>query len=109
MADKWEDAAAAIEIVKGKWTMTVLAAVDERPRSHNELVRCTGLENKQLERTLRRLVENGVVAQEFHGRNNRRVSYRLTLAGARLCNALDQLAYWRRRELAAVPSGMKSA
>jgi DNA-binding HxlR family transcriptional regulator len=94
MVDEWGSAEEAVGILSGRWTLTVLSALSEESRSHNELARRTGLHNKQLERVLARLEKNGVVARENRGCGHR-VFYRLTATGSCLVDAVSTLAGWR--------------
>ncbi|MQA84604.1 MAG: ArsR family transcriptional regulator [Streptosporangiales bacterium] len=94
-------ARAAVEVISGKWVLVVLVELAKGPKRHNELARETGLEQKPLDRALRRLEEAGLVARNVSTTESPpRVRYRLTSQAEELLGPLGELAGWWHREMA---------
>jgi DNA-binding HxlR family transcriptional regulator len=90
----WRFARTALEGISGKWELAVLSVLLKGEHAHCDLLRATGLENKQLTRALHHL-------QEFHLIERRvrtayspvRVCYRLTRRGSILLGALVEFVH----------------
>lgn len=87
----------AARSLSGKWVFAVLVHLERGPRCHSDLARATGLlENKPLDRALRRLVSMRLVDRTVldAGGSAPRVRYRLTPRGHSVLPIIDELAIW---------------
>ncbi|MGW2819294.1 winged helix-turn-helix transcriptional regulator [Streptomyces sp. NPDC001415] len=86
---------AVVDVISGKWDLTVLVELWPQSRGHAELGRATRVERKQLTRVLRRLEESGLIDRTVRtDRPPVRVSYGLTAKGRQLLRNVDELARW---------------
>lgn len=93
----WDAVRVAIEIVCGKWVLSVVAELTEGPKRHNQLSRAVRLDHKQLGRVLRDLLEAQIVAKEIDVRGQHPlVRYHLTQTGKDLLPALAALGSWSK-------------
>ncbi|MFC5180173.1 winged helix-turn-helix transcriptional regulator [Actinomadura harenae] len=86
---------AAMDVVGGKWKVSILWALGERTHRFGELRRALpGVTEKVLAAQLRELVEDGIVHREVLDEVPPRVEYSLTERGASLNAALAPLGAW---------------
>ncbi|RFU40562.1 transcriptional regulator [Actinomadura logoneensis] len=86
---------AAMEIVGGKWKVSILWALGVRVHRFGELRRALpGITEKVLAAQLRELIEDGIVHREELDEVPPRVEYSLTPRGAALNDALAPLGAW---------------
>lgn len=78
--------------ISSRWSLEVLARVDEGPVGFNDLARCIGVDHRCLGRTLRRLMQVGLIARQIELGSPVRVRYSLTPFGQEAINMLDGLA-----------------
>lgn len=95
----------AIELVGKRWTGAIVRTLMPGARGFNELLAAVpGLSDRLLTERLRELESAGIVTRGVHPGSRPRVSYCLTAAGADLGPALDQIALWAERWIAAEDS-----
>ena len=86
---------AAVGVLAAKWSVVVLARLDEGTHRFNELLRQTdGVSRRMLSATLRQLERDGLVERHVYARVPARVEYELSPVGANLLDALVPLAGW---------------
>lgn len=86
-----------IDSISGKWTVFVVYVLSEKPRRNGELQRVvTGISQKVLTQTLRRLERDGVVARKVYPIVPPQVEYSLTPLGETLVNLLSNLCHWSK-------------
>jgi len=93
----WNDAAAVLGLLAGKWVLPVLEALDGGgPRRHNQLRRAipANVSAKSLDDTLRKMETSGLVERSVHPGNPPTVSYRLTPLASSLLDPLASLGRW---------------
>ncbi|UJW32637.1 winged helix-turn-helix transcriptional regulator [Saccharothrix sp. AJ9571] len=100
----------ALDVLRRRWTVAVLAALAGRKRQYTDLLtaineieqRASGkgtsarLSDRVLTDTLRRAREDGLINREAEPGNFGAVWYRLTPAGRELLRALRPLLAWSR-------------
>lgn len=92
--------AAAMSVIDGKWKVSVLWELEQRPRRFGELRRLVpGVSEKVLAAQLRELETNGVVHREVYEEVPPRVEYSLTPLGLELNEALASLGAWGAKHL----------
>ncbi|MFK0253314.1 winged helix-turn-helix transcriptional regulator [Streptomyces sp. NPDC090445] len=92
--------AAAMSVIDGKWKVSLLWELDQRPRRFGELRRLVpGVSEKVLAAQLRELETDGLVHREAYDEVPPRVEYSLTLLGHDLNAALEPLGKWGSRYL----------
>lgn len=101
----WADTRTAVDLVAPKWVLPVIAALTTGQHRHGELLRAigTGLSDKVLTETLRRMQREGLVARHLLDCEATAVGYALTPLGESLLVALAELSRWtndHRPELA---------
>ena len=85
----------AIRALSGRWKLSILNAICDRPKHFGELRRSLGdITQKMLTQQLRQLEKDGLVQRTVHPEVPPRVEYRLTPWGQALCPALDALLEW---------------
>lgn len=95
--------------VADKWTMLILEALEE----HGELRfgqlahLVTGISQKMLTQTLRRMERDGLVTRTVHAVIPPRVDYRLTALGATLGSAFCGVWLWAEENLDAVEAARR--
>ncbi len=93
----WDAARVGVEIVSGKWVLSVVAELTDGPKRHNELSRAVRIDHKRLGRVLRRLQEAQIVARETDvSRQQVHVRYQLTRSGRDLLPLLAALSSWTK-------------
>lgn len=92
---------AAMDVIGGKWKVSILWALGERPYCRfGELRRLLpGITEKVLAAHLREMEADGIVHREAYDEVPPRVEYALTEAGRRLNTALGPLGDWGREHL----------
>ncbi|WP_225821165.1 winged helix-turn-helix transcriptional regulator [Streptomyces naphthomycinicus] len=91
---------AAMDIIDGKWKVTILWALGERTHRFGELRRqLPGVTEKVLAAQLRELEADGIVHREEYPEVPPRVEYSLTEIGTRLNEALAPLGVWGREHV----------
>ena len=93
----WSAAQATVDLVSGKWTIPVVAALFEGPRRHGNLRRAvgSGVSDKVLTETLRRMEDDGLLTRRVVG-NPAAVFYSLTGLGQSLGAPLGAMADWQK-------------
>ena len=96
----------ASTIFIGKWTVTILLSLRERPHRHGELRRrLSGVSQRMLTRTLRNLESSGLIARRITRSKSIAVEYSLTELGRTLIAPLKSICGWahqHHKELSAV-------
>lgn len=95
----WCAARATMDLVAGKWAVSVLGALAAGSLRHNQLLR--GIEgdisDRALIRTLRALEASGLVGRRVRTEvSPPAVSYHLTRRGTTLLKPLGEFAHWWR-------------
>lgn len=86
---------AAVEVIGGKWKVSILWALAAQPRRFGELRRgVEGISEKMLIQQLRQMEADGLVQRESFGEVPPRVEYSLTPLGLSLNDALGPLGDW---------------
>jgi len=81
----------------GRWSLLVLAALDDGPLRYHEIRRTVeGISDKMLAATLRTLVDHHLLSREVGDGNPPRVDYALTDLGRGASTALQPLLTWIR-------------
>ncbi|HET9392839.1 MAG TPA: helix-turn-helix domain-containing protein [Candidatus Rubrimentiphilum sp.] len=92
----------AVELVGRRWTGAVVRTLMPGPRRFNELLTSIpGLSDRLLTERLRELEAAGIVRREVKPDPPIRVVYELTESGRDLGPALDEIARWAERWIAA--------
>ncbi|CAL9430965.1 putative HTH-type transcriptional regulator YybR [Streptomyces sp. enrichment culture] len=87
--------AAAMSVIDGKWKVSLLWELEQRPRRFGELRRLVpGVSEKVLAAQLRELEADGLVHRQAYDEVPPRVEYSLTPRGRRLNAALEPLGEW---------------
>lgn len=89
-------ARAALELVAGKWALSIVTALDAGALRNNELLRRVGggVSQKVLTQALRELERNGLVTRAERAGAARQVRYALTPTGRSLSAALTVVDRW---------------
>ncbi|MFB6820920.1 winged helix-turn-helix transcriptional regulator [Streptomyces virginiae] len=94
--------AAAMSVIDGKWKVSLLWVLDQRPHRFGELRRLLpGISEKVLAAQLRELETDGIVHREVYEEVPPRVEYSLTPLGQDLNAALEPLGAWGGKHLLA--------
>ncbi|ARE76636.1 winged helix-turn-helix transcriptional regulator [Streptomyces sp. NPDC059558] len=92
--------AAAMSVIDGKWKVSLLWVLDQRPHRFGELRRLVpGVSEKVLAAQLRELESDGIVHREVFDEVPPRVEYSLTPLGQDLNAALGPLGAWGSKHL----------
>lgn len=84
-----------IDQLLDRWSLSLLTVLQDGPRRFNELRRdVTGITQKSLSQTLRRLERNGMVDRRVLDTRPLAVEYRLTELGRSVEEPLEALARW---------------
>ena len=85
----------AVGVLAAKWSVVVLARLEDRTHRFNELTRqIDGVSRRMLSATLRQLERDGLIERHVFARVPARVGYELSPAGQELLAALAPLAGW---------------
>ena len=80
-----------------RWSVLVIVTLAQKPRRFGELQRAvTGISQRMLTVTTRRLVRDGLVRRTVYDTVPPQVEYRLTEMGQSLAVAIQGLAAWSR-------------
>lgn len=86
---------ALFDQIADKWSMMVIAVLDEGPQRFNAIRRrLQGVTQKALTQCLRRLERNGLIAREVISLSPVAVQYQLTPLGQTLREPLQELHKW---------------
>ncbi|MEV7170566.1 helix-turn-helix domain-containing protein [Streptomyces sp. NPDC093224] len=97
--------AAAMSVIDGKWKVSLLWELDQRPRRFGELRRLVpGVSEKVLAAQLREMETDGIVHREVYEEVPPRVVYSLTVLGRDLSAALVPLGAWGTKHLLPDPA-----
>jgi DNA-binding HxlR family transcriptional regulator len=87
-----------VGLLGDKWTVPVIHLLSPGPRRHAELKRgLSGVSQRMLTRTLRRLEARGLLTRTVHRTALPSVEYSLTPLGRSLDRALETLCHWTER------------
>jgi DNA-binding HxlR family transcriptional regulator len=85
----------ALGVVGAKWSLSVLASLNEGTQRFNELLRqIDGVSRRMLSATLRQLERDGLILRHVYARVPARVEYELSDSGEALLLALTPLLDW---------------
>jgi DNA-binding HxlR family transcriptional regulator len=85
----------ALGVLGAKWSLSVLARLNEGTHRFNELLRqIDGVSRRMLSATLRQLERDGLVLRHVYARVPARVEYELSDSGEELLLALTPLLDW---------------
>jgi len=91
---------AAVDVIDGKWKVSILWALSSRPRRLGELRRMlTNVSEKVLIQQLREMEADGLVHREVYPQVPPKVEYSLTDLGVELNKALEPLGAWGERNM----------
>ncbi|NTA19431.1 winged helix-turn-helix transcriptional regulator [Agrobacterium tumefaciens] len=94
---------ALFDQIADKWSMMVIAVLDEGPQRFNAIRRrLEGVTQKALTQCLRRLERNGLISREVISLSPVAVQYQLTPLGQTLRDPLQELHKWTLSKLPAV-------
>lgn len=93
----WTSAQEAVELVSGKWTIRIIAALWHGARRHGSLRRAvgSGVSDKVLTETLRRMEHARLLTRRVEPGNPPAVFYSLSPLGRSLADPLHAMAAWR--------------
>jgi DNA-binding HxlR family transcriptional regulator len=78
----------------GRWTVSILFALHERPHRHGQLqLRLRAISQRMLTRTLRNLESTGLITRSAAGSNGRGVEYSLTELGRTFITPLTHIIH----------------
>jgi DNA-binding HxlR family transcriptional regulator len=94
---------AAVDVIGGKWKVSILWALSEKPRRPGELRRgVKGISEKMLIQQLRQMEADGLVMRTAYPEIPPRVEYALTPLGESLNRALIPLGDWGDEHMDAI-------
>ncbi|GAA1368691.1 winged helix-turn-helix transcriptional regulator [Streptomyces beijiangensis] len=97
------NAAAVLDRVGGKWSVTILLIVCQEPHRFTELEHVVeGISRRMLALTLRALERDGLITRTVHPSIPVRVEYSATAIALELRESLRTLADWALRHRAAI-------
>ncbi len=89
-----------IKLIGGKWELTIIRYLSDRPMRFNELLRnAEGISSRTLSRLLKNLMENGIVKREILSIQPVMVVYSLTPEGAEIKPVIDAIRDWAERNI----------
>ncbi len=84
-----------IKVIGGKWELTIIRYLSDRPMRFNELLRnAHGISSRTLSRILKILMEKGLVKRELISLQPVVVLYSLTESGSEIRPVIDALRKW---------------
>jgi DNA-binding HxlR family transcriptional regulator len=99
---------AAVDVIGGKWKVSILWALSEQPRRPGELRRgVKGISEKMLIQQLRQMEADGLVTRTAYPEIPPRVEYSLTPLGESLNRALIPLGDWGDEHMGAIAAGRR--
>lgn len=100
---------ALFDQIADKWSMMVLAVLDDGPQRFNVIRRrLQGVTQKALTQCLRRLERNGLVSREVISLSPVAVQYRVTPLGSTLREPLQELHKWTLVKLSEVDAARRT-
>jgi DNA-binding HxlR family transcriptional regulator len=94
---------AAVDVIGGKWKVSILWALSVKPRRPGDLRRgVKGISEKMLIQQLRQMEGDGIVHREVFREVPPKVEYSLTELGEQLTEALIPLNAWGEAHLARI-------
>lgn len=97
-----------LDLIADKWTVLVIYALKDKTQRYNEIQRTvSGITQKVLTATLRKLERNGIVSRTVYPVVPPKVEYRLTPLGISLTDILMELTYWAEKNLGKVEGARK--
>ena len=98
----------ALDRIADKYTVLIMAYLQDRPRRFNELQRIiTGISQKMLTQTLRSLERDGLVKRTVYPQVPPRVEYELTELGSTLIEPLAVLRDWAQQNITRVTAAQQ--
>lgn len=95
-------------LIADKWTALVIYALDNEVKRYSEIQRAvSGITQKVLTATLRKLERNGIVSRTVYPVIPPKVEYKLTHLGGSLFGVLVELARWAEEHLHKVQEARK--
>lgn len=84
-----------LDLIASKWTLLVLHALQSGTKRYSEIGRLTtGITQKVLTDTLRKLERNGIIERTIHPTVPIQVEYTLTPLGYKLLEISEVMAHW---------------
>jgi DNA-binding HxlR family transcriptional regulator len=84
-----------IDSISGKWTVEIVFVLSQKSHRNGELKRIvSGISQKVLTQTLRRLERDGIIARKIYPVVPPQVEYSLTPLGTSLVDLLSNLRLW---------------
>lgn len=97
-----------LELIADKWTVLVIYALDGDVKRYSEIQRSvSGVTQKVLTATLRKLERNGLVSRTVYPVVPPKVEYKLTPLGRSLTEILMELTHWAEKHLDKVQKARK--
>ena len=88
----------ASTIYLGKWSVSILSSLREKPHRHGELRRCLGdVSQRMMTRTLRQLESTGLITRSVNHSKPIAVEYALTPVGRTFMGPLTHICGWAKR------------
>ena len=88
----------ASTIYLGKWSVSILSSLREKPHRHGELRRSLGdVSQRILTRTLRQLESAGLITRSVHNSKPIAVEYSMTPVGRTFMGPLTHICGWAKR------------
>jgi len=99
-----------MEILNGKWKMSIIACLCYKPMRYSELLKeVNGISGKMLSRELKDLEMNELIERHVMNTAPVAVEYQITNYGKSLKNLTDTIADWGIIHRKRIIAGMKSA
>lgn len=99
---------AVLDLIADKWTVLVIYALDGGVKRYSEIQRMiSGITQKVLTATLRKLEQNGLVSRAVYPVVPPKVEYKLTSLGRSLTEILIVLTHWAEKHLDEVQKARK--
>lgn len=91
-----------LDRIADKWTVMLLVLLSQGPMRFSALKRATGISQKVLAQTLKRLERDGFASRAVFPTVPVTVEYAITPLGADLAQTLEELRLWSERHIGAV-------
>ena len=100
----WLDAQPALDVLDGKWTLSILDALHHGPRRHRDLARTLGPDasSKVISATLRKLEHHQLITRR--ATDDHTILYALTPLGKSLDPVVTALSRWSRQHRSQLPN-----
>jgi len=97
-----------LDLIGDKWATLIVGLLEQQPQRFAELHRkISGISQKMLTQTLRRLERDGLVQRTVYAEVPPRVVYALTPLGQTLCAPLAALRAWAETNITAVQAAQQ--